>query len=58
MPFKIIQADLTKFTADAIVNAGNTSLKMGGGLSGAIFKAAGAEKLQAACAGLAPIKTG
>ena len=58
MPFKIVKQDITKIKADAIVNAGNTSLKMGGGVSGAIFKAAGAEKLQTACAGLAPIKTG
>jgi len=43
---------------DAIVNAANTSLKMGGGVCGAIFNAAGAEQLQAACDKLAPIKTG
>jgi O-acetyl-ADP-ribose deacetylase (regulator of RNase III)/transcriptional regulator with XRE-family HTH domain len=43
---------------DAIVNAANTDLQMGGGVCGAIFKAAGAAKLQAACDKLAPIKTG
>ncbi|MCL2549221.1 MAG: macro domain-containing protein [Symbiobacteriaceae bacterium] len=43
---------------DAIVNSANTDLKMGGGVCGAIFTAAGAEKLQAACDVLAPIKTG
>lgn len=58
MPFTIIQQDITKIKADAIVNAANTSLKMGGGVSGAIFKAAGTEKLQAVCDNLAPIKTG
>lgn len=31
---------------------------MGGGVCGAIFKAAGAAKLQAACDKLAPIKAG
>lgn len=43
---------------DAIVNAANTDLAMGGGVCGAIFKAAGAAKLQAACDKVAPIKTG
>jgi len=43
---------------DAIVNAANTDLQMGGGVCGAIFKVAGAHELQAACNKLAPIKTG
>lgn len=42
----------------AIVNAANTSLKMGGGVCGAIFSGAGKAKLQAACDKLGPIKTG
>ena len=58
MPFRIIQEDITKVKTEAIVNAANTTLTMGGGVSGAIFKAAGAEELQAACANLAPIETG
>jgi len=58
MPFEIVGNDLTKMRADAIVNAANTALQMGGGVCGAIFSAAGAEKLQAACDLLAPIKTG
>lgn len=58
MSFTIIRQDITKMNVDAIVNAANTELKMGGGVCGAIFKAAGAKKLQAACDKLAPIKTG
>ena len=58
MPFNIVRQDITKMKVDAIVNAANTDLQMGGGVCGAIFKAAGAAKLQAACDKLAPIKTG
>ncbi len=58
MPFKIIRQDITKMKVDAIVNAANTDLKMGAGVCGAIFNAAGAAQLQAACDKLAPIKTG
>lgn len=43
---------------DAIVNAANTTLQMGGGVCGAILKAAGVNELQAACDKLTPIKTG
>ena len=58
MPFTIVRQDITKMKVDAIVNAANTDLAMGGGACGAIFKAAGAQKLQAACDKVAPIKTG
>jgi O-acetyl-ADP-ribose deacetylase (regulator of RNase III)/transcriptional regulator with XRE-family HTH domain len=49
VPLKIIRNDITKMTDDAIVNAANTALRMGGGVCGAIFMAAGAEDLTAEC---------
>lgn len=58
MPFTIVRQDITRMRVDAIVNAANTDLAMGGGVCGAIFKAAGASKLQAACDKVSPIKTG
>jgi O-acetyl-ADP-ribose deacetylase (regulator of RNase III) len=58
MPFTIVRQDITKMKVDAIVNAANTELQRGGGVCGAIFEAAGAAQLQAACDKLAPIKTG
>ena len=58
MSFTIVRQDITKMKVDAIVNAANTDLKMGGGVCRAIFKAAGVVQLQAACDKLAPIKTG
>lgn len=58
MPFTIIRQDITKMKVDAIVNAANTALQMGGGVCGAIFQAAGVPNLQTACDKLAPIQVG
>lgn len=58
MPLLISRNDITQLSTDAIVNAANTQLQMGGGVCGAIFRAAGPAKLQDACNKLAPIKTG
>jgi O-acetyl-ADP-ribose deacetylase (regulator of RNase III) len=59
MPLIIEFDDITTMRVDAIVNAANTALQAGGGVCGAIFKAAGSAQLQAACdAQGPPIQTG
>jgi O-acetyl-ADP-ribose deacetylase (regulator of RNase III) len=54
---EVLQGDLTQQDVDAIVNAANNDLELGGGVAGAIARAGGPQ-IQAECRAIGPIAVG
>ncbi len=54
---QVLQGDLTQQDVDAIVNAANNDLELGGGVAGAIARAGGPQ-IQMECRAIGPIEVG
>lgn len=57
MEFSVIQGDIAEQSADVLVNAAGTSLRMGSGVAGSLRRAAG-EEINAAAVETGPIELG
>jgi O-acetyl-ADP-ribose deacetylase (regulator of RNase III) len=57
LTLEVVQGDLTKQDVDAIVNAANNDLELGGGVAGAIARAGG-PTIQAECRSIGRIEVG
>jgi O-acetyl-ADP-ribose deacetylase (regulator of RNase III) len=58
MRIEAVKGDITREAVDAVVNAANEHLAGGGGVDGAIHRAAGTADLRAACAAIGGCRTG
>lgn len=58
MPLNIIRNDITRVSADAIVNTANPQVAFGAGVDQAIYEAAGADRLLAERAKIGPMRPG
>lgn len=55
---RILKTSITDLDTDAVVNAANTGLRAGGGVCGAVFRAAGHDRLREACDKIGHCDTG